>query len=80
MTLFSEEMAKMIPRAFYCGKCRVNFKGKEELKGQMVESSEPHVCRECSQEFHVVEALDLHWKQVCFQPFLPSILGVCLAQ
>ena len=63
----------------YCGKCRVNLKGKEEeSKGQMVESSEPHVCRECSQEFHIVEALDLHWKQVCFStlsslPFLECV-------
>jgi len=66
-------------RHLYCGKCRVNFNGKEELKGQVVESSEPLVCRELSQEFHIVEALNLHWKQVCLQPFSPSILEACLA-
>jgi len=66
-------------RHLYSGKCRVNFNGKEELKGLVVESSEPVVCRECSQEFHIVEALDLPWKPVCLQPFSPSILEACLA-
>ena len=45
----------------------------------MVESSEHSVCLECSQEFHIVEALDLHWNQVCFQPFFPSILEALFA-
>jgi len=66
-------------RHLYCGKCRVSFNRKEELKRLVVESSEPLVCRECSHEFHIVEALDLHWKQVCLQPFSPSILEACLA-
>jgi len=60
---------------FSCGKCRVDLKGEGELEGRMVESSENVVCRECS---HIVEALELHWKQVCFPPF-PFTLGKCLA-
>jgi len=62
-------------RNLYCGKCRASFKDKGELKGHVVESSEHSVCPECSQEFHIVEALGLHWNQVCFQPFFSSIVG-----
>jgi len=61
-------------RHIYCGKCKVDFKDEGELEGNMVESSENLVCRECSQKFYIVEALELHWKQVCFQSFFPPLL------
>jgi len=66
-------------RHLYCGKFSVTFKDKGELKGDLVESSELLVCRGYSQEFRIVEALDLYWKQVCFQPLFPSILGAHFA-
>jgi len=62
-------------RHFYCGKCRVESKSEEELKEYMAESSEDVVCRECSQKFHIVEALELHCKQACFHPCSLLFLG-----
>ena len=59
---------------FYCGKCRIDFQNEAELKGHLMESSAHVVCRECSQEFLNVEALELHSQQVCFQLFFLSTL------
>ncbi|PWW73582.1 hypothetical protein C7212DRAFT_365706 [Tuber magnatum] len=49
---------------YYCAKCRVNFRNEGALKRHKIESSEHVVCRECSHEFAIVEALELHCKQV----------------
>ncbi|CUS11749.1 unnamed protein product [Tuber aestivum] len=49
---------------YYCAKCRINFKDEGALKEHKVESSEHVVCHECSHEFTIVEALELHCKQV----------------
>jgi len=61
---------------FYCDKCGVDFKDEGELEGNVVESPEHLACRDCSQKFHIMEALELHWKQVCFQSLFPHSCNV----